>query len=587
MNEQKNQAQRVSNLDRVIDILNRFKPIIEDVGRLIGLLEKYNILLSEPRFLFKYRKDWIALLIASRLYEGYKTQNQLSPEYIESTIKSIKKFDPELAENVRKLLPIIKKETNIFSDLFIAYNQGRDYFIAYISTHVRELIARAKSIENKSISRRLVELLVSISGHEVDFLIRYRDDCMNWSNVRYAVNYDVNFFIRRLNLYLKGGFEGNMQFMGLYKDFEDRELSERMLANNAIKNLWRYNEQVNYLRLAIEKCRGAEKSGEWKGFYGKGGFWQEFDQFVREFAIKYGNSEFADILRSKKKIIGESPSGWGGEWKETQNGPLLVKDGVLPQLLRRLQNPQYQRTSLIIPSSSELSELLRKREEELIRTRDMAVDNLIESLHKLSGIGLSKDKVVKNFRRFLEKRKWRLSNIVKNEEKEFIAKASALFLAYDSFSKQQKIVMAKVDLDFMANKMKHLASIAQSHSRYTAIKLRTDDLLRSMKGFVDVNASTGIIEEASSEIIRLMKYDHLNEDDFNAMEKLILQAASILRSLKNFINGHIRNEVERKYIITIDDIEKLPVEINQIKQGTAQLRNPSEYAAFDDNQKAA
>ena len=57
----------------------------------------------------------------------------------------------------------------------------------------------------------------SISGHEVEYLVRYRNDVDNWtSNI---IGNGIYFFMNRINLYLKGGLENNIRFMGLYKDF--------------------------------------------------------------------------------------------------------------------------------------------------------------------------------------------------------------------------------------------------------------------------------------------------------------------------------------------------------------------------------
>ncbi len=581
----------ISNIDRVLGILNKLRPSIEEIERAVLIIKRYHLLLSQPKLLFSYKKDWIALLIAFRLFNSYKTSDHLDVDYTKSTIKTIKAYDESLAEDVSKLLPITKDENTLFADLIGAYRQSTlssvQYFISYISTHVMELITIAKSVKDENLSKKLVALFSTISAHEVKFLIMYRDDCDRWGNVHYVVNYSIEFFIRRLNLYLKGGFEDNTKFTGIYKDFQDSKLTSELLSNNDVRNLWRFNEQLNYLRVLIGLCKKSEESGEWEGFYGKNGFWTDFDRYANTFKTKYGNNEFAEILRAMKKKIAENPEGWGGVWKrsELQDTGLLndkrgiyiilegvvyvlIKDGQLPQLLRRLQNPAHQRTNIIIPASLEIQKILKARGDELIRNRENAVNELIRILLELEGIGLDKRKAVKKFERFLEKRKWKLAKQVKNDANELISKAVNPLISYDEFSRQQKIVMAKVDLDFMAGRMIKLANIAKSNSRYVSIKLKTDEILRNLSELVRTDGASGVREEASSEIIKMMRYEHVGEEDFQEMEKSIPKAKGVVFVLMNLINNYIKHKIENEYTIKIQDIEKLPLNVVQQKQKT-------------------
>ena len=568
MNRQQNQKETGTNRDRVIDILERTRQIVYEMERLASIIVKFEKLVSAPELLIRFKKDWIALSYAIRFYKIYETSN-VSSDIIQSNLNTIRIYDPELGLDISKLLPAPANNLNVFPELFDAYSQGRLYLISYISTHVKELITKANSIENKSYSRRLVELFSIISGHEVEYLMKYRNDCTNWANIRYAVNHDIDYFIRRLNLYIKGGFEDNIQFMGLYGDFGDRVLTTSLLESNAVKRLWRFHEQINYLKLAIEKCKAAQKSGEWEGFFGKGGFWPEFDAFTKEFAIKYGNLEFADILKSKKKVIGETPSGWGGRWQ----GNKMLDDGILPQLLRRLQNPEYTIRNFLIPASIDLSELFKKREEELIKTRDTSVDNLIGSLYKLSGIGYDKEKVLGKFKRLLIKRKLRLSKNIEYNVEELISKTDTLLNKYREFSQFQKNVMAKVDLDFMANRMKILASLAESHSMYLAKRLRSDDLLSNINSLVDMDGSNSVLDETSSEIVRLMRYEHISEQEFQNMERLIVNALNLTNSLRSFVVGYIKYKIEKEYTIRIEDMEKIPINISELNEVPPKLKD--------------
>ena len=584
----------LSKKERLITIVNRLKPNVDLMERFVGLIKKYQMLLSEPRLLFRHRKDSIAFLMAIELYNRYKS-NQPGPEQIENYIKKIKVYDEGLAKDIKKTLPVLKSEQNIFSDLFQAYAKGKEYFIAYISTFARELITKAKSIENKAYSRRLVELFSIISGHEVKYLIKYRNDCANWTNIRYTVNFDMGYFMRMMNLYLKGGFEENVQFIGLYKDFGDRQLAESMLENAAVKRIWKHNEQINYLRVLIGECIKAQTSGEWLGFYGKEEsmingvkvkpFWPNFNEHAETFNTKYGNSDFEKELVDKKKLIGESPEVWGGVWKASDmqdlntlnsNGVFYivlgsvvytpVKDGELPKLLRTLQDSAYQRTKIIMPASAELQKILKNREDELIRARDKSIADLIESLHKLYGVDIDRDKILKNFRKLLEKKKLDIAKISQKELNELITKAADALFNYEIFSKQYNIAMAKADLDFRVNRMQRLALLSISNSKYIIIKQKTDEFLRNLGELVRLDGASGTIAEASFEITELMEFNHLNENDFKEMEKLIPQASNVIRKLRNFIINYLKKEIEKKFTITIDEVENLPINIVQSQQ---------------------
>ena len=594
MPEENSTQPNINNKERLIGIVDRLKPNVDLMERFVGLIKKYQGLLSEPKLLFKYKKEWIALLIAFRLYNQYKS-GSIREEEVRDYMKQIASYDNGLAGDIRKLLPAINNQKNVFSDLISAYSRGAEYFIAYITTNTKELIARAKSVKNVELSKKLVALFSSISGHEAVYIGRYRADCENWTNIRY-LNYGIEYFRGRIDLYLKGGFEENTQFMGLYRNFGDEKIMRAMLDNREVRNLWRYREQINYLNILIWLCRKSETSNEWEGFWGEKfwgenkaddiknvGFWgkkgdekgRNFDKHAELLETKYGNTFFARVLKAKKDKIGENPEGWGGLWQ----GDKLVRPGFLHQLLATLQNPQYYRPKIIDPASKGLSQIFKKREDELLADKQKDIAELVKVLWDLSGLGVDITKVIKKFKRLLEKRKWKLSKNAERETDELVSNSTSPLIAYGDFSRLQEKVMAKADLDFRVNRMKKLALIAISSSKYKIMKQKTDDFLNDLGGLVGLDRADGLVAEASLKIDELMEFRHLNENDFKEMEMLVTKSIFVVRALRNFAAAYLKKELDEKFTITVDEVENLPInvistqqkaETNQKKEGIPQ-----------------
>jgi len=593
MATQKENWQSNPKRERVRYHLRRFIPIVAEIYRLFGIIKKYQIMLNQPRLLFRTRKSWIAYLIAFRLYQSYSSGN-IGANDIRGYIGEIKKYDIELAETIGKLLPAVKSESRIFGDLIIAHSKGREFFVAYITTHVQELIARAKSIKDTKLSQQLVALFSAISGHEVDTLKEYAEDCKNWNHPRFALNYNIEFFRRRFDLYIKGGFEDNTQFMGLYKDFGDKKLTEMMWKNDKVRNLWRYYEQLNYLTVLIGLCVEAQKDPAWNnGFYkpsarskeSQKGFWQDFNRYAEQFAAKYGNADFAAELKSQKSEVGESPFEWGGEWqaseiKDTrvleQRGTIyvviegtvytLAKDGFLPKLLRRLRHPSYQRKAIVGPASTELQRIFREREDELLRDKDNSANELIRILSGLSGLGIDRKKVVSEFRRMLGKRKGRLLRELENETNELIGEISGPFADCNSFMNEQKTTMAKVDLEYREARSRRLDFLADQNMRYFITQLSKGNFLEEITALVLTDGSISSEQLALLQMMQLKRFDHLTENDFEQMENLIPRSQDVAVKLRNIVDRYLKGILVKKYLIKIEDIGRLKIDVDDIKE---------------------
>lgn len=443
--------------------------------------------------LFKYRKDCIAFLSAFKLYNSYRASKPLKSEYIRDEIKKIIVYDSKLAEDINKLLPIIE------------------------------------------------------NNNEVDYLISYRNDCDSWRY--YDDTYGIDFFIRRVGLFLNGGIEKNIQFKGLSKDFGDKEVRMAMLTDNAIRNLWLYRYQLDYLKRLIELCKKAQKSDAWEGFYGRKGFWTRFNDYAKVFEKGYGNAQFAKILLSKKDEIGEDPRAWGGVWETREsNDPKVpggkkivdvpVKDGELPKLLRELEEHVYQRQEIIFPASLSLSEILHRRERKL------------------------KEQVITKFSRLLRKKRKYLIKRLKEDIVSFINSIESPLSEYNLFLQKLDTTIGKIDFVYIEKETGRLVNAIQSYGNYIKQQLGRGQFLKDFIGFVRIDSADGVKLEAKRRKWEYETFNHLTEDDFKILQELLLMAWNIRRRFGT-IHSHIELQLDRKYTLKARDMGLL--EISAIK----------------------
>jgi len=550
-----------SKSDRVLISINTLLPLQEEIEKIVSMKENYQILLLEPQLLFAYRKSFISFAIALRLYNKCKASKRLDSNEIRIAVSSIAQIDKEFAKELDGILPNDSSTSWVFADLVQALGQGKTHFVSYISTNLEELNVKAKSIADAKISKQLVTLFSIISGHEVDILMRYKNDCNNWAG--YALKYDINFFIRRLNLYLRGGFEDNEKYFGIVSNFGDEELARNILKKPIIRNLWRYNEQIKYFNLLIGLCRKSEESGEWKGFWGKRaleenneneqelGFWgkngdekgRNFDRHAELFETKYGNVEFRKLLETNKKKIGESPEGWGGSWE----GDKIAKPGFLQELLARLQHQSYQRQKIIIPASVELYKLLEARESELIGKKEKSVEELIELLERMSGIGLSAEKVLGGLKGLLNRRRRIILNRLNNDVNEFSSKAQGFVADYESYTKNLDAILSKIYPQFMMKHLEKLYQISMANLKYVWQQISRGSYLNDIRAGVLTAGADRAAHTAWFQRGSFIRFEHLDEDDFRKMEVLIQEARALLANL-NQIHIYILPKLKVDYM---------------------------------------
>ncbi len=561
------------NTRRVQLIMSSLGPLMASMENLVEIGERYKLMLYEPQLLFSYRRDWIAFLIALRLYNKYKRE-RVSRDEAKKFVQQIRLHDKKLADGIESALPDVQENSVFFLELINELKNARQYFVSYIITHSKELIEKAEAMKNRDpkLSKQLVELFTAISRHEIDSLIKYKDDCEDWLN--YAVGYNIDFFINRINLFLNGGYDNRnrVQFQGLYKDFGDEKIQWIILRNNAVINLRSYLNQLKYLNLLIGMCRRAYVTGDWnKGFYGPKGFWTNFDKYAVDFEKVYGNVDFKERLtaiKSKKEY--ELPQFWGGVWErsETQDmnelgqrnilyivegGVIYImrQDGVLTKLLSELYSRRYQINNVIHPAAAALMKIFEDRDNELRAVRNQKVRDLIKLL--LGMFGLPQ---LRKFRRLLKRKKHNLLRGLKKDISEWVNKSNDPLSEYHNIADEQEKVLGKIIPEYILQETRKIVARRNQELQFEGSLLETENFLKRY-GNITEFTFTGIAEKRAAEFqAEKVSYEtlwHVTEEDFQYMQSLIPRIRVIIRGLTE-VYGYIITKMEQKYAIKVENL---------------------------------
>lgn len=497
-----------SNLDRALNFLSIFVPSQAEMERIAEIKMKYQSMLFEPRLLFKNRKDCIAFLTAFRLFNSYKSKS-VKGEDVKRSIATIRLYDEELAEDIERILPFVDKNSD-----------------------------------------------------EIEYLIRYRNDVVNWP--RYDDTYLIDFFIRRIKLFLDGGVEevrggqentliidpitgekrvvSYIRFMGIEKDFRDLDSAKTIKENHEVRNLQRFNEQVRFLKFLIGLCRKAQADPErWEGFYGKDGFWTNFNRWAKAFDTVFGNKTFARSLMEKKHEIGETPEGWGGKWgKRYVIDPItgqrkieefVIKDGELTKLLSALEDHLYQKHEIVLPASLALYKILEAHEKRL------------------------KEDAFKKFSRLLRGRKKSIIKNLKREMGMFVTHITEAWTEYGNFLEKVDVVVPKMEWWYVYEKTGELFNAAQRYRAHVKQQLSRAHFLSELTGLIEIDAIDASRAEAKRRIWQYQTFNHLTEEDFANMQEIILIAERVKSKLRT-IESYVEFQLARQYKLTLKEMER-------------------------------
>lgn len=520
-----------SKSDRFVSIISQLAGLQNEIENGVEVFHGYKAMLFEPILIFRYRKDCNVVWMASRLMQAYLKSDTA---VVNGFLKAIRSRDSEFAMKISRIIPS-SGSNKIFEELLKVYQQNKSKFMPYIKTHFQELATAARSLEDDKLSKELVLLLSVISRHELEYISRYNEECRAWVALPYA-RYPIEFFVRRIDLFLKGGFDNEVEFKGMYKDFGDTNLAGFITKNSAVKNLWRYGHQIEYIKKLISLCVKSEKSGSWEGFYGQEGFWgkegdkkgKNFDRYAKNFEGVYGNFDFAAMLESEKDKIGENPEAWGGIWQ----GSKLLKDGFLPQLLRKLQDPAYQRQMIIAPASAELQKAFTQREKELAAEIDHHVQRLVNLLSAIIGTGASKRKVLLALKRLMIKKSRKSLKDIEEDIAHFFKVADKPISRYMDYKSAFDRIWSKIDPKLLRENMQKLGDRSVLNLRYTYTQVSGEACLQNFMDYMRTEAAANAANEAWKRRRAIESLEYLSDDEFAQLRNLLTEAIGVLALLR-------------------------------------------------------
>ena len=216
----------LTDIDKLSEVTQRLKQVWDKIDAFDIPRTNFSAILENEKLLAVYHNDWIA--IARQIGFVRHLREQFLRDY---------QSNPELA-------------------------------IGNIKARLNELIGLMQVFDQKEISR-LRHAILMLSKLEMEELKRCIEDVMIWPDYRLKKR-GIEFFIQRLELYLKGGKDEatGENYLGLASNFKDVELARRMFAVPEIKRLWTYQKMLTFFNYARYVTREALKRA--KGFYRNG-----------------------------------------------------------------------------------------------------------------------------------------------------------------------------------------------------------------------------------------------------------------------------------------------------------------------------
>src|SRR3989338_1378358 len=197
--------------------LSIFFQLVEFIGSRIKSWQNYLAILESKKLLSIYNKGWSAFAKCKDLGSILAQDVAKFEEEKSRNIIFIKSNNPRLGAKIEKFKAVQESIKPILANLLSILNKDKTFTIGYIKTHSKELIAWIDSLNVKD-KDKLRELIIEISGDEVVELGKCIADVEKWSSFRISKN--LQFFVNRVFVYLRGGRLENEYFAGLIRYFK-------------------------------------------------------------------------------------------------------------------------------------------------------------------------------------------------------------------------------------------------------------------------------------------------------------------------------------------------------------------------------
>ena len=374
--------------------LNRFFQLVEFMGLRVKAWQNYLAILESKNLLPLYNRRWSAFAKSKELGSILAQDVARFEEEKSRNITFIKSNNPRLGGKIDKFKAIEESIKPVLANLLLMLNKDRSWALGYIKTHSKELIAWIDSLNIKD-KEKLRELIIEISGDEVTELSKCIADIERWSNFR--INNNLQFFIDRVFVYLRGGRFENEFFAGLVRYFKDKSFINEIKESNALRMLLTYQKFLQFFKDSRNIVAYSIERPGWEGFRGKNGWFNNLikrENYIQTIRDRFGNKEIATLMEQMYETTGEYPEGW-------------LKN--MDTILARIKHPSYQNTYVIVPAANDLLSLLEKKRQELLG------ESVESKLDKLQNI------IRKDFESIIKKsRNLRLFQAILNEEQRLL-----------------------------------------------------------------------------------------------------------------------------------------------------------------------
>ncbi|MBI3034708.1 hypothetical protein HYY71_00150 [Candidatus Woesearchaeota archaeon] len=345
----------------------------EYIGERVVAWENYLAILDSKRLLQIYSRKWSSLNRAIELGFALAQGVEKFNEQKSRVLAYIQTNNPMLGAKIANFSPSPEESKALFIELLAALNNDKAFAYSYIKTHAMELIALVDKATGLFERDKLRNLIIEISGIEIDELNICIGDLERWHDFRIGNN--IMFFWNRVIIYLRGGKLEKQTFRGLVRYFKDKSFINPINESYALRSLLTYQRQVGFFTKWMPIIKASILRDEWQGFKEKNEQGNAFypnildgENFVKLFRGRFGNKDFAD--RMEALYADETPEAW---------------DKLLNFLYMRLTHPSYQNAYVIAPASQDLIAIFKKRKGELelidINAKMRELHDILQEFH--------------------------------------------------------------------------------------------------------------------------------------------------------------------------------------------------------------
>ncbi len=338
--------------------------------------------------------------------------------------------------------------------------------------------------------------------------------------------------------YFDGGkTDDGVEFKGLDKTYKDKKLRQTVFQNpnvirlfNVTQFIQRTKEELAFISEGVQELEKAERSGTWKGFLGKGGFFDKIGGYAEKFEQDFNNPSYAKIFIAGKEKIGQQPHVWLGLLRNLQKRGQETLDTFLGKI-------EQKKNELIFNVRNFLHVAFATRRDELSRILAKIAQNAHQLISSHESIGLLKDleEIIKRFEKIINKI-WHI------RKKRFAKLRDRLQTIYFNLTPKLQSRTEEVDI------LNELYVLYQSGETYKPYVTQTHKLFGKMRRlpyvksdiltsiffisrFYDINKA---VVHLMSEIENKIKTSQENKTRLE-LRRLVLEAIRIIYEIIQFI----------------------------------------------------